>query len=111
RAALERERVRGMWAEFAAAWPGPRLVDLARLREAYENLCELRAPAAGTQARRIDVNGVPCLQVDPAGQRVILLVHGGGFALGSARGHVGTARALAGAAAAQVLIPDYRLAP
>jgi acetyl esterase/lipase len=111
RAALEREQVRGIWTEFAAAWAGPARTDLTRLREAYEQLCQRRAPSAGVGARSVDADGVQCLRIGDNPQRVILFAHGGGFTLGSARGYLGAARTLAAAAEADVLVPDYRLAP
>ena len=43
--------------------------------------------------------------------RVILYLHGGGYALGSTRTHLQLAGRLARAARAQVLMVDYRLAP
>ncbi len=108
RAALEREQVRGIWTEFAAAWAGPARTDLTRLRGAYEQLCQRRAPSAGVRAQAVDADGVQCLRIGDNRQRVILFAHGGGFTLGSAQGYVGAARTLAAAAEADVaLVPDY----
>ncbi|AEF42755.1 Putative hydrolase [Hoyosella subflava DQS3-9A1] len=42
---------------------------------------------------------------------MLLFLHGGGYALGSARGYRGLAGALADAARMQAVIPDYPLAP
>ena len=43
--------------------------------------------------------------------RVVLYLHGGGYVIGSPRSHRHLAAAIAGAAAASALVPDYRRAP
>ncbi|MEX1178545.1 MAG: alpha/beta hydrolase [Nitriliruptor sp.] len=73
---------------------------------------------------RVDVRqghiaGVPVEVVRPRGRQayreadphVLLYVHGGGFVVGSPRSHRGLTSALAHAADATVVVPDYRLAP
>lgn len=44
-------------------------------------------------------------------ERIVLHLHGGAYVMGSARTHRGLAAALSRTAHAQVLLPDYRLAP
>src|SRR5690606_5743361 len=44
-------------------------------------------------------------------ERVVLHLHGGAYVMGSARTHRGMAAQLSRTAHAQVLLPDYRLAP
>jgi monoterpene epsilon-lactone hydrolase len=53
------------------------------------------------------VSGLGCATAD----RVVLHLHGGAYVMGSARTHRGLAAALSRTSHAQVLLPDYRLAP
>ena len=57
--------------------------------------------------------GVPGLMLTtrPDQQATVLFLHGGGYVTGSAFGYRPLAGALAAAADAGVLVPDYRLAP
>lgn len=60
------------------------------------------------------LGGVSVERVSPPNSRpdsVILLLHGGGYASGSARGYRGLAGALAVAAGIEIVVADYRLAP
>lgn len=62
----------------------------------------------------VDANGVPAdwiLTPNSAQDRVILYLHGGGFVMGSRETYRRMASELAEAAAAKVLLIDYRLAP
>ena len=61
-----------------------------------------------------ELGGVPVVFIDIADtepEGVLFHVHGGGFALGSARGSVGLAAALARRAGMRAVAVDYRLAP
>lgn len=61
-----------------------------------------------------ELGGVPVVFVDIAGTEprgVILHVHGGGFALGSARGSAGLVSMLARRSGMRAVAVDYRLAP
>jgi len=61
-----------------------------------------------------ELGGVPAVFIDldqPPSRGVILHMHGGGFAVGSAAGSVGLASALARKAGMSVVSVDYRLAP
>jgi epsilon-lactone hydrolase len=79
---------------------------------------------AGSVRHRVDVRrgtvgGVPAEVVRARGRaafragdpHLLLYVHGGGFVVGSPRSHRGIVAALAHAADATVVVPDYRLAP
>jgi monoterpene epsilon-lactone hydrolase len=62
----------------------------------------------------VDVAGIPAEWVvapDADAQCVILYLHGGGYVVGSIATHRGLAGRLSHAAAARVLLIDYRLAP
>ena len=63
--------------------------------------------------RPANAGGVPGLLLSPRPQQpaTVLLLHGGGYVMGSAFGYRHFASALAAAADACVLVPDYRLAP
>ena len=62
----------------------------------------------------VDADGVPCewnVPDDCADGRTIVYYHGGGYGIGSVKGHRGLCSNLARAARARVLSVDYRLAP
>ena len=64
--------------------------------------------------RRVDGSGMPALWAScgrPDRHKVILYLHGGAYLAGSPSTHRHLAAALAGAAGARALLPDYRLAP
>lgn len=73
------------------------------------------APARGVRRRPVDLGGVDGLRVAPkrgaAGDRTVLLFHGGGYVFGSAKMYRGLAGRIADGATCTVEVPDYRLAP
>jgi monoterpene epsilon-lactone hydrolase len=86
--------------------------DLQTLR----NLCQdlhAQFPVPEVAVRHVNAGGVPSLVVAPReGQDVtLLLLHGGGYVMGSAFAYRHLAGALALAADATALVPEYRLAP
>jgi epsilon-lactone hydrolase len=87
--------------------------DVDRLREAYEALHAEFSPPPEVTVRPVSAGGVSSLVVSPPDESsvTLLYVHGGGFMLGSAFGYRHLAGALAMAAGAGALVPDYRLAP
>jgi monoterpene epsilon-lactone hydrolase len=103
---------------LAAAWEpvndltaaGP---DLQALRDGCEKLHGQFEMAAGVSVRPVIAGGVPSLLLSPRPQAAptVLLLHGGGYVMGSAFGYRHLAGALAAAADACVIVPDYRLAP
>ncbi|TDE02209.1 alpha/beta hydrolase fold domain-containing protein [Jiangella asiatica] len=102
-----------------------RVTQLTRpLAEAANDLDEFRAANEALNAqfpvpaeigmRPVTAGGVPSLvfgRDGGAGRPTVLLAHGGGYVVGSAYGTRPLAGALAAAAGASVLVPDYRLAP
>ncbi|MBV0913957.1 alpha/beta hydrolase [Anianabacter salinae] len=87
----------------------PRNIAAARARVRILSLVFLRGRRRSsyrTEAR----GGVPC-RVLQGGPDTLFLVHGGAFALFSARTHQGVAARLAGAAGMTAVLPEYRLAP
>ena len=87
--------------------------DLQALRDACEQLHGQFEMTAGVSVRPVIAGGVPSLLLSPRPELAptILLLHGGGYVMGSAFGYRHLASALAAAADACVLVPDYRLAP
>jgi monoterpene epsilon-lactone hydrolase len=87
--------------------------DLQAARNAIEDLNAQIPTPDGVRVRPVTAGGVPALVVSPAEQPppTILYLHGGGYVLGSAYGYQPHAGAVALAANAGVVVPDYRLAP
>src|SRR5690242_17174344 len=87
--------------------------DLQALRDAGEQLHAQFELTAGVTVRPVIAGGVPSLLLSlrPQPAPTVLLLHGGGYVMGSAFGYRHLASALATAADAGVLVPDYRLAP
>ena len=69
----------------------------------------LRASGDGGTADPVAVTWASCNRPDR--RKVILYLHGGAFIAGSARTHRHLGAALAGAAGARAVLPEYRLAP
>ncbi len=103
--------------EFAAMMAGGLgMEDLSvqEQRAAMEASAGLFPAAEGVTASEVDANGVPAdwLSTDDSQvERVILYLHGGAYVIGSRNTHRGLAGRIALAARAQVLLPEYRLAP
>jgi epsilon-lactone hydrolase len=87
--------------------------DLQAMRDAYEQLHAQFPVPDGMQVRPVNAGGINSLVVsaEPAEAPTIILLHGGGFVLGSAFGYRPLAGALGSAAGTGVLVPDFRLAP
>jgi epsilon-lactone hydrolase len=87
--------------------------DLVQTRATFESLNAQFSPPAGTITRPVTAGGVPSLVVSPGMgyEPTVLYIHGGGYVVGSAFGYQPHAGALAAAAQAGILVPDYRLAP
>jgi acetyl esterase/lipase len=67
-----------------------------------------------TKIEKINIDGIQAEWLIPSGaddKKVILYLHGGGYVTGSIEDHRMMCGLLANAAAAKVLIPEYRLAP
>ena len=78
-----------------------------------ELLTAAARPPKGTHYQRVTVAGVPVERVQtPSGTNgTLIYLHGGAYALGSARGYRGLVAHLAAAAGITALIPDYSRAP
>ena len=104
-------RVARLWEPVDDVFATEATID--ELREAFEALQAQFSPPPDIDVRPVNAGGVPSLLVAPkAGvEPAILYLHGGGYVLGSAFGYRHLAGAIASAAGATVLVPDYRLAP
>ncbi|MEQ8344433.1 MAG: alpha/beta hydrolase fold domain-containing protein [Sneathiellaceae bacterium] len=89
-------------------------VPLAEQRVQYDRAQKAFQLPAGVTTRADRFGGVPGEYLTVAGaaaDRQILYLHGGGYGIGSPRSHRHLAAAIGLAAGADVLVPDYRLAP
>jgi acetyl esterase/lipase len=71
-------------------------------------------PPKGTRFQRITIAGVPVVRVlPPMGETfgTLIFLHGGAYALGSAKGYRGLVAHLASATGMTAIIPDYSRAP
>lgn len=94
--------------------PSPANLTMAERRARYEKLADWLGGAPDARCEPVDAGGVPAEWVaapgvDPA--RAALLLHGGGYAIGSIATHRRLAYDLSAASGARVLVIDYRLAP
>jgi acetyl esterase/lipase len=89
------------------------LSNIEEMRAAYEGLHAQFSPPPEIGLRPVNARGVSSLLLftQPEPPPTILYLHGGGYVLGSAFGYRPLTGALAAAADASVLTPDYRLAP
>lgn len=87
---------------------------LEEMRLGFEVMGSKLPPPDDVRTEAVDAGGVRAEWVVAPGaeaQRVILYLHGGGYVVGSIATHRGLAGRLSRAAAARVLLIDYRLAP
>ncbi len=87
---------------------------LETLRADLETLACSFAGIEGASVEQVDANGVPAELVAAAAarsERALLYLHGGGFAVCSARSHRHLAQWISAAARVRVLVIDYRLVP
>ncbi|MBW2314458.1 MAG: alpha/beta hydrolase [Deltaproteobacteria bacterium] len=89
--------------------------DIPWLREVMDRAPQTDKVLRSVRFEEVDAGGVRALWCRPAGRpapgRTLLYFHGGGYVLGSPEGHRELIAHLAIEADAQVLAPDYRLAP
>lgn len=89
--------------------------DIARIRVSMERVARLAPDQPfGVTRRHVAIAGLPAeahRRHGTAPANTILYLHGGGFVSGSPRTHRGIAGRLARGVDAQVIVPDYRLAP
>ncbi|SNV92877.1 alpha/beta hydrolase [Mycolicibacter terrae] len=89
-------------------------MSMTRKRKVVDLIAGASKTPAGVAAESDSLDGVAVERLTPRAVRsagVILFLHGGGYASGSARGYRGLAGALAAASGMQIVVADYRLAP
>ena len=94
--------------------PMPENVTVADRRQGFDTLAAKFPVAPDITCEKVDAAGVPAEWVVAPGaesRRVLLYLHGGGYVIGSINTHRDLAGRLSRAAAARVLLIDYRLAP
>lgn len=107
---------RVIWAVLRGARPlfgSPRMGVVGR-RLMLALLTAAARPPGGTRFKRVTVAGVPVerMQSPHSGNNgTLIYLHGGAYALGSAKGYRGLAAQLAAAAGMTALVPDYSRAP
>ncbi|WP_205696497.1 alpha/beta hydrolase [Conexibacter sp. SYSU D00693] len=108
--ALVREQMR-----LAAKWMFSPTATWQQSRKRLDLLTRFPPPPPGTDVAPSTVGGVPVEWVTPKGgggaRRVLLYLHGGGYAVGSARSMRRPVALTAGAMGARACVVDYRLAP
>jgi monoterpene epsilon-lactone hydrolase len=83
-------------------------------RALFEAFTGAARPPKGTHFERITIAGVPVERVQPLMGGIngtLIYLHGGAYALGSAKGYRGLVAHLATAAGMTAIIPDYSRAP
>lgn len=106
----ELDRARGLLAHLVSE-PEATMDDYRRLYDEVLANFELPDDASTEQ---VDAGGVPAIWVSAPGasaENVVVLVHGGGWCMGTAHGYREFAYRISRAADARVLVVDYRLAP
>ncbi|MCW5747065.1 MAG: alpha/beta hydrolase [Alphaproteobacteria bacterium] len=99
---------------FLAKQPDLSGAPMSERRAAYDKAEKAFPMPDGVVVRPCTEGGVPGEWIDVKSAvdgRKILYLHGGGYGMGSTRSHRHLAAALGIAARADVLLPDYRLAP
>lgn len=108
----EQQRAWDMWHDLFTA--DEEAGGLLGLRKGYDRFFKQFAPPPGTRVSEVPIGEARGLWVDPpgpAGKRVVLHFHGGGYCFGSAACSVEYAERLARAARGRCLALEYRLAP
>lgn len=101
-------------AMYRAAMPAAGGGTLDDRRQGYEELLGSLAVPAKTSVSSVEVQGLTGTWVDATGGQAhatIVLLHGGGYIIGSAFGYRALGAYLSRAIGAYVFIPEYRLAP
>jgi epsilon-lactone hydrolase len=104
-------RLTQLWAPMFAVASGE--AGLQARRNAYEQFHAQFAPPPEVAITPVNAGGVPSFELAARSDAspTILYLHGGGHVMGSAFGHKPLMGALAVAADARVLAPEFRLAP
>lgn len=83
-------------------------------RSQFEEMCSNFLVPDDAKVQEVDAGGTPAVWVSAPGtdqDTVVIVLHGGGFIMGSATGYTEFGYRLSKAANARALVVDYRLAP
>jgi phosphinothricin tripeptide acetyl hydrolase len=97
-----------------AKLPPSETMTTAERRAQYEKAERFFPTPAAVQVEHVTAGAAPAEWLTAPGARAdaaVLYLHGGGYVIGSPRSHRHLAAAIGAAAAARVLLPEYRLAP
>jgi acetyl esterase/lipase len=103
-----------IYAQWAAEMNAHPNMSIELLRIIFDDWQRATAEPEDVTYRHTCIGGVGGIQVTPLGSdttRILLLTHGGGFALGSSASHRKLAGHLAKACGVPAFVPDFRLAP
>jgi phosphinothricin tripeptide acetyl hydrolase len=99
--------------EHLAGLPDQSKMEIAARRKMYDAAERVFAMPESVAVTSVECGGRPGELLEPAAgaERALLYLHGGGYVIGSAQSHRHMIAAIANAAGAATLAPDYRLAP
>ncbi|NYD68106.1 alpha/beta hydrolase [Agromyces atrinae] len=103
-----------IYAEWTVEFAAHPEMSLPLMRWVFEDWQRATAEPEGVTYRSTEIGGVPGILVHPLDAdptQVLLVLHGGGFALGSSASHRKMAGHLAKACGADAFVADFRLAP
>lgn len=87
---------------------------IEEMRLAFDQIGQVTPAGNDVGVNHHSVNGVPCVGIhsgEVRSDKTILFFHSGGYVMGSHRGYIGALARLGQAADANILFPEYRLAP
>lgn len=88
--------------------------DMNDFRRLYDEVCANFEVPGDAEIQEVDADGVPAIWMSAPGtarDNVVVLLHGGGWCMGTARGYREFGYRLSKAADCRALVVDYRLAP
>jgi phosphinothricin tripeptide acetyl hydrolase len=100
--------------EHLARLPPSSALTIEQRRRQYDRAERVFPTPADVKVETVAAPARPAEWLTPPGARpgaVVLYLHGGGYVIGSPRSHRHLAAAIARAAGARALVPEYRLAP
>jgi acetyl esterase/lipase len=102
------------YAEWTVEFTNFPTMSLPLMRWVFEDWQRVTAEPEDVTYSSVTIGGVPGIRVTPLGAdpaQLLLVLHGGGFALGSSASHRKLAGHLARACGATAFVADFRLAP
>jgi acetyl esterase/lipase len=113
-ASTESTFLRDLYADWTARMAADPEMGLPGMRAVFEEWHRPTIEPTDVTYECVSAGGVPAMWCKPIGartDRVVLYLHGGGFAVGSMHSHRKLAGHIAKAAGCLALVTDYRLAP